>query len=392
MPEFLAPVFQVEEIISRVMPIEAVSPSTTAFVGTTSRGPANKPITVTGQVGFERTFGPLSASFEMGYVIRAFFANGGREAVIVRVKGAGTFPLATEVIGSVKKKTGLYALEKVQRFGLLCLPPVKPGGDTPWSVYRAALRYCKQRRALVIVDSPASWGAETSGGVSSTLTGLTQSRLVLTMGAENAALYFPRLLQADPLQNGQPRLTVTCGAIAGVMARIDTIHGVWKAPAGFEATLNDVLGLQRLLSNAENDRLNSAGVNSLRNIDGRYLVWGGRTLSTNSEWRYVSASRLALFMEASIENGIAWASREPNGEPLWAKLRVVTESFLQNLWREGALLGTTPDKAYFVKCDRSTMAQGDIAKGLIVMLVGFAPLKPAEFVLLQIQIKAAVSA
>ena len=301
-------------------------------------------------------------------------------------------PRATEVIGSVKKKTGLYALEKVQRFGLLCLPPVKPGGDTPWSVYRAALRYCKQRRALVIVDSPASWGAETSGGVNSTLTGLTQSRLVLTMGAENAALYFPRLLQADPLQNGQPRLTVMCGAIAGVMARIDTIHGVWKAPAGLEATLNDVLGLQRLLNNAENDRLNPAGVNSLRNIDGRYLVWGGRTLSTNSEWRYVSVSRLALFMEASIENGIAWASFEPNGEPLWAKLRVVTESFLQNLWREGALLGTTPDEAYFVKCDRSTMTQGNIEKGLIVMLVGFAPLKPAEFVLLQIQIKAAVSA
>ena len=167
---------------------------------------------------------------------------------------------------------------------------------------------------------------------------------------------------------------------------------MWKAPAGLEATLNDVLGLQRLLSNAENDRLNQAGVNSLRNIDGRYLVWGGRTLSTNSEWRYVSVSRLALFMEASIENGIAWASLEPNGEPLWAKLRVVTESFLQNLWREGALLGTTPNEAYFVKCDRSTMAQSDIAKGLIVMLVGFAPLKPAEFVFLQIQIKAAVSA
>lgn len=385
MPEFLAPGAQVEEITSKVMSIEAVSTSTTAFVGTTSRGPANKPITVTSQVGFERTFGPLSASFEMGYVIRAFFANGGREAVIVRVKGTGAFPRATEVIGSVKKKTGLYALEKVQRFGLLCLPPVKPGGDTPWSVYRAALRYCKQRRALVIVDSPASWGAETSGGVNSTLT-------ALTMGAENAALYFPRLLQADPLQNGQPRLTVTCGAIAGVMARIDTIHGVWKAPAGLEATLNDVLGLQRLLKNAENDRLNPAGVNSLRNIDGWYLVWGGLTLSTNSEWRYVSVSRLALFMEASIENGIAWASLEPNGEPLWAKLRVVTESFLQNLWREGALLGTTPNEAYFVKCDRSTMTQGNIEKGLIVMLVGFAPLKPAEFVLLQIQIKAAVSA
>ena len=253
MPEFIAPEVFIEETSFRMKPIEAVPTSTTAFVGTTSLGPANSPVIVTSYVDFERAFGPLSASYEMGYVVRSFFANGGQEAVIVRVKGAGTFPRASEMIGSRKKKTGLYALEKVAEFGLLCLPPVKPGGDMPWSVYRTALGYCKQRRALVLVDSPASWGAMPSGGVSSALTGLMQSRLVSTDGSENAALYFPRIRQADPLQNGQARVTVACGAIAGVMARIDTARGVWKAPAGLDATLNDVLGLQRSLNDGEND-------------------------------------------------------------------------------------------------------------------------------------------
>lgn len=392
MPEFIAPGVYIEETSFRMKSIEAVSTSTTAFVGTTSLGPANSPATVTSYADFERTFGPLATSHEMGYAVRAFFANGGREAIIVRVKGAGTFPRATELIGSRKKKTGLYALEKVQRFGLLCLPPVKPGGDMPWSVYRAALGYCKQRRALVLVDSPASWGATPADGASRALAGLTQSRLASTDGAENAALYFPRILQADPLQKDQLRVTVPCGAIAGVMARIDAARGVWKSPAGLEATLNDVLGLQRSLSDGENGLLNPAGINCLRNMNGGYVVWGARTLSTHSEWKYVPVRRLALFIEASIENGIVWASFEQNEESLWTKLRAQVESFLLNLFRQRALQGTKQDEAYFVKCDRSTMTQGDIEKGLITVLVGFAPVKPAEFVLLRIQAKTALPA
>ena len=188
MPEFSAPGAYVEETSFRMKSIEGVSTSTTAFVGTTSLGPANSPVTVTSYVDFERAFGPLSASYEMGYVVRSFFANGGREAIIVRVVGAKALPRATDMIGSRKKKTGLYALEKVAEFGLLCLPPVKPGGDLPWSVYRAALGYCKQRRALVLVDSPASWGATPLDGASRALTGLTQSRLASIEGGENAAL------------------------------------------------------------------------------------------------------------------------------------------------------------------------------------------------------------
>lgn len=392
MPEFIAPGVYVEELPVEMKPIEGVPTSTTAFVGTTSLGPVNSPVTVTSYVEYERTFGPLAASCEMGYVVRAFFDNGGRKAVIVRVKGAGTFPRTTELIGSRKKKTGLYALEKVKGFGLLCLPPVKPGGDTSWSIYRAALGYCKQRRALVLVDSPASWGIQPLEGTSRAMAGLTQSRLASTDGAENAALSFPRIIQADPLQNGQPRVTVACGAIAGVMARIDTTRGVSKAPVGLDATLNDVLGLQYSLSTSENDLLNPAGINCVRPMSGRYVVWGGRTLSTNNEWKYIPVRRLALFVEASIENGILWASFEQNGEPLWTKLRALVESFLQNMWKQGVLQGTKPDEAYFVKCDRSTMTQGDIEKGLITVLVGVAPLRPTEFVLLRIQTKTAVPA
>jgi len=177
-----------------------------------------------------------------------------------------------------------------------------------------------------------------------------------------------------------------------VHARIDAARGVWKVPAGVDATLNDVLGLQRSLSDGENGLLNPAGINCLRSMNGRYVVWGGRTLSTNSEWKYVSVRRLALFIEASIESGILWASFEPNGEPLWAKLREQAGSFLLNIWRQGAMQGAKPEEAYFMTCDRSTMTQLDIEKGLLNMFIGFAPVKPAEFVVLRIQIKAAVPA
>jgi len=207
---------------------------------------------------------------------------------------------------------------------------------------------------------------------------------------ENAALYFPRLRMPDPLQEGRLANFAPCGAVAGVFARTDSDRGVWKAPAGIDATLNGVAELTVKLTDGENGQLNPLGVNCLRAFPeiGR-VVWGARTLrgadSLASEWKYVPVRRLALFIEESLFRGTKWVVFEPNDEPLWAQIRLNVGAFMQNLFRQGAFQGRSPREAYFVKCDRETTTQNDINLGIVNIVVGFAPLKPAEFVVIKLQ-------
>jgi hypothetical protein len=219
--------------------ITGVPTSIVAFVGATSRGPSNKPTVATSVAAFERSFGTLSASYEMGYVIRLFFANGGDHAVIVRVKGKGRGkPPLSDLIGSRTKKTGLYALEQQDRFNVLCLPPVDPGGDTSWDLYEAALDYCRERKAMLLIDPPASWAAHAGNGGTGVLAAFNQSPLPSMNGRGNGILYFPRVVVSDPLQQASSRTVVGCGAIAGLFAKLDNQRGVWKSPAGTGAILS----------------------------------------------------------------------------------------------------------------------------------------------------------
>ena len=296
---------------------------------------------------------------------------------------------ATEINGSLNDKTGIFALEKADLFNLLCIPPPTRDADTDPTVYQAAIQYCTDRRAMLIVDPPAAWGARAETAAANARAGLGDLNLAGT-AARNAALYFPRVVQADPLRDRQLDTFVPCGIIAGVMARTDAQRGVWKAPAGLDAALNGIQGLQVNLTDDENGQLNPLGINCLRSfpISGR-VVWGARTLrgadQLADEYKYVPVRRTALFLEESLYRGTQWVVFEPNDEPLWAQIRLNLGAFMQNLFRQGAFQGKTPREAYFVKCDKETTTQNDINLGIVNILVGFAPLKPAEFVIIKIQ-------
>lgn len=296
---------------------------------------------------------------------------------------------ATDIVGDKDQKTGMYALEKADLFNLLCIPPDTREGETLKEVYQAAMKYCVDRRAVLVVDPPAAWGANKETAAATARDGL--SALGLTgVEARNAALYFPRVIQSDPLRENQLDTFVPCGIIAGVMARTDVNRGVWKAPAGLDAAINGVQGLQVNLNDPENGMLNPLGINCLRSfpISGR-VVWGSRTLrgadQLADEYKYVPVRRTALFIEESLYRGLKWVVFEPNDEPLWAQIRLNVGAFMQNLFRQGAFQGKTPREAYFVKCDGETTTQNDINLGIVNIVVGFAPLKPAEFVIIKLQ-------
>jgi phage tail sheath protein FI len=207
---------------------------------------------------------------------------------------------------------------------------------------------------------------------------------------ENGAAFFPRLRLADPLNNGQLRTFAPSGVVAGVYATTDGTRGVWKAPAGIGATLNGVQNLTYQLNDQENGTLNPLGLNCFRTFP-LYgpILWGARTLvgadAMANQWKYVPVRRTALYLEESLFRGTKWVVFEPNDEPLWAAIRLNVGSFMQQLFQKGAFQGKTPDQAYFVKCDGETTTQADIDQGIVNILVGFAPLKPAEFVVIQIE-------
>lgn len=295
----------------------------------------------------------------------------------------------TQYEGSRNSKTGLYALEKADLFNLLCIPPASRDGDTANSVYQQAMSYCAERRAMLIVDSPAAWGASPATAALTAKAGLSTLGLSGT-AARNAALYFPRVRQVDPLRDRQVETFVPCGIVAGVMARTDTQRGVWKAPAGLDAALRGIAGLQVSLTDDENGILNPLGINCMRAfpVNGR-VVWGSRTLrgadNLSDDYKYVPVRRLALYIEESLYRGTQWVVFEPNDEPLWAQIRLNVGAFMHNLFRQGAFQGQTPRDAYLVKCDAETTTQNDINLGIVNILVGFAPLKPAEFVIIKLQ-------
>jgi phage tail sheath protein FI len=291
--------------------------------------------------------------------------------------------------GSKNDKTGLFALDRADLFNLLCIPPDTRDGDVPAAVYQTAMTYCAERRAMLIVDSPGAWSRNAATAAADAKNGLADLGLSGN-AARNAALYFPRLRVADPLRDGQVDTFVPCGAVAGIIARTDTARGVWKAPAGLEAAVNGVQGFTVALNDPENGMLNPLGFNCLRAfpVNGR-VVWGARTLrgadQLADEYKYVPVRRTALFIEESLYRGTQWVVFEPNDEPLWAQIRLNVGAFMHGLFRQGAFQGQTPRDAYFVKCDKETTTQDDINRGIVNIVVGFAPLKPAEFVVIKLQ-------
>ena len=288
--------------------------------------------------------------------------------------------------GKEGAKEGLFALEKADLFNLLCLPPyLGDGTGVDTDLISQAAAYCEKRRAFLIVDPPTSWTSKATA-----VAGINDTADKVGTRSKNAALFFPRLRQPNPTRDGQLDDFAPCGAVAGVIARTDAQRGVWKAPAGLDAALVGVPQLSVPLTDAENGELNPIGVNCLRAMPaaGR-VVWGSRTLQgadrLASEWKYLPVRRTALFLEESLYRGTQWVVFEPNDEPLWAQIRLNVGAFMHSLFLQGAFAGTTRRDAYFVKCDSETTTQTHVNLGIVNVVVGFAPLKPAEFVVIKLQ-------
>jgi phage tail sheath protein FI len=294
---------------------------------------------------------------------------------------------AAAYTGDRNLRTGKYLLEDVDLFNIVCVLGDTPGQTVATGIYQDVLAYCAERRAFLLVDPPTEWTH--SDLVSNALTKVTALGLVGT-DARNAAVFYPRVVEADPARGGLAGTFPPCGGIAGVMARTDSQRGVWKAPAGIDASLNGTAGLSDNLTDKENGALNQVGINALRTfpVFGR-VVWGSRTLrgadQAADEYKYLPVRRTALFLEESLYRGLKWVVFEPNDEPLWAQIRLNVGAFMQSLFRQQAFQGKTPAEAYFVKCDKETTTQNDINLGIVNIVVGFAPLKPAEFVIVQLQ-------
>ena len=279
---------------------------------------------------------------------------------------------------AVLARFGLGTLtDRIDLFNILCVP-----GANHAETIGALQTHCQRKRAFLVVDCAES----------ATVTSLNAALPGAIVGASapNSAFYFPWVRASDPLRAGALRNFPPCGYVAGVYARTDSSRGIWKAPAGSDASVNGATALAITMSDAENGQLNPRGINCLRTLPvyGN-VVWGSRTLhgdnDRGSEWKYVPVRRMALFLEESLYRGTQWVVFEPNDEPLWAQIRLNIGAFMQNLFRQGAFQGKSPREAYFVKCDRETTTQTDINLGIVNILVGFAPLKPAEFVVIKLQ-------
>ena len=288
----------------------------------------------------------------------------------------GTAPLATDYTAAYN-----VARSDVDLFNLLVLPPdaAPAPGATLKDLWGEASALCNEERAFLIMDPDPSWvdTQSASSGVNALRIGLTK---------DYSAVYFPRL---KIVENGREHVIGAAGAMAGLYARTDASRGVWKAPAGSEADVRGVLGVDVLMSDLQNGAINPVGVNAIRLFPEGVISWGARTMdgadAFASEYKYIPIRRLALFIEESLYRGLKWAVFEPNDDPLWASIRLNVGAFMHDLFRKGAFAGGKPSDAYFVKCDKETTTANDQNLGIVNIWVGFAPLKPAEFVVLYLQ-------
>jgi uncharacterized protein len=308
----------------------------------------------------------------------------------------GTDLIDADVVGvDGDPASGIYTLRKTDIFNLLCIPPLTAGAtgtDVFLGTWTAASTLCRDHRALLVVDAPVGWTITAAIDTHPANSGIGAFS---ALDRNHSAIYFPRLLAPDPMQENKLESFAPCGAVAGVMSRTDSARGVWKAPAGIDANLTGVLGLSiadnpGTLSDSDVGKLSPLGINSLRGLPTiGNVVWGARTLEgadiLASQWKYIPVRRLALFIEESLFRGTQWVVFEPNDEPLWAQIRLNVGAFMQTLFQQGAFQGSSPKDAFFVKCSSETTTQTDIDNGVVNILVGFAPLKPAEFVVIQIQ-------
>jgi phage tail sheath protein FI len=395
---YLSPGVYVEEVDRGSKPIEAVGTNTVGFLGESAKGPVNEPVLITNWSTFVKTFGDFAqCSPHLAHAVYGFFNNGGSRCFIVNVGGGAEETELTQAIAAGDKKDGkdkdkapvpapkagpvdkdaLYIGRDRgpgQRSGIKCFEEVDeiaivaaPGQISP-AVQDALLTHCETRKdRFAILDSPES----IQGGI---------DRLPKPRDSKYGAYYFPWIQVYDP-DRGNVYVPPS-GHIAGVYSRTDSERGVHKAPAN--ETIRGALGLKYAVSKGEQDLLNPKGINAIRNLNGAVRIWGARTLSTDPSWRYINVRRLFIMVESSIERATQWVVFEPNDHRLWKRVTRTISSFLTLLWRNGALMGTSPEQAFYVKCDEETNPAEVVDAGQLVVEIGLAPVKPAEFVIFRI--------
>jgi phage tail sheath protein FI len=391
---YLSPGVYVEEVDRGTKPIEAVGTNTVGFLGESTMGPVNQAVLITNWSQFVKTYGDFTQSTHLSHAVYGFFNNGGSRAFIVNVgspssldltdvkgpqpqttdqvkegekkksEGRGTDGLYIGKDGGPGARTGLKCFEEIDEISIVAAP-----GQVSPAVQDALLTHCETRKdRFAILDSPESM----SGGV---------DKLVRPRDSKYGGYYFPWIQVYDP-ERGNVYVPPS-GHIAGVYARTDNERGVHKAPAN--EIVRGALGLKYNVSKGEQDILNPKGVNCIRLMQGGGIrIWGARTLSSDPSWRYINVRRLFIMVETSIERATQWVVFEPNDHRLWKRVTRTISSFLTLVWRNGALMGETPEKAFFVKCDEETNPPEVIDVGQLIVEIGLAPVKPAEFVIFRI--------
>lgn len=370
MSNYQQPGVFVEEISTMADPIEGVGTSTVAFIGRAPQGPVLEPVLVTSWGEFERTFGGLDFSDTGNYLAHAvslFFQNDGRRAYVVRAPKdpeAGTSGSGC--------RSGLESIESLEDVSIVAMPD-----STGVLDQQAMIEHCERMRyRFAVLDSPPD---PHEVGDSHDVRLLRQK---LESAKGYAAIYYPWLQVQDP-GTKMIRTVPPCGAVAGIFARTDMQKGVQKAPAN--ELVKGILGIEVAVDQRDQEELDRINVNVIRKFTGRgYLVWGAKTVSSDSLWKYVPVRRTVIYLEQSISIGTEWAAYEPHDEKTWARVQIPIVSFLTSSWKNGLLLGMKPEEAFLVRCDRTTMTQKDIDEGNLIVEVGVALVRPAEFVIFRI--------
>ncbi|HLU67750.1 MAG TPA: phage tail sheath family protein [Kofleriaceae bacterium] len=390
---YLSPGVYVEEVDRGTKPIEAVGTNTVGFLGESSKGPVNEPVLITNWSQFVKTFGDFAqCSPYLAHAVYGFFNNGGSRCFVVNVGGGGEEQELTAATSDKKdgkddkkaapppknvdkdalyigrdggpgRRSGIKCFEEVDEIAIVCAP-----GQVSPAVQDALLTHCETRKdRFAILDSPET----ITGGI---------DRLPKPRDSKYGAYYFPWIQVYDPDKGNV--FVPPSGHIAGVYSRTDSERGVHKAPAN--EMIRGALGLKYAVSKGEQDLLNPKGINAIRQMNGAVRIWGARTLSSDPSWRYINVRRLFIMVESSIERATQWVVFEPNDHRLWKRVTRTISSFLTLLWRNGALMGTAPEQAFYVKCDEETNPAEVVDAGQLVVEIGLAPVKPAEFVIFRI--------
>src|SRR5438876_2509842 len=404
---YLSPGVYIEEVDRGSKPIEAVGTSTCAFIGESSVGPTNEAVLITNWAQYTRTFGDFTHSTNLAHALYGFFNNGGTKAFICNVapKSVTAEQAAKEAekkeveakktaesgkpapapaaapaaapSGAVNpalyigkdegpgRRTGLNVFNDIPEISLVCAP-----GQSDAAIQDAVISHCENNKyRFAILDSAEELGKD---GI---------AKMPKPRDSQYAAYYFPWIQVYDPEKGNI--FVPPSGHVAGIYARSDSERGVHKAPAN--EIVRGALGLRYNVSKGEQDLLNPKGINCIRlMLGGGIRIWGARTLSSDSSWRYINVRRLFIMVETSIERATQWVVFEPNDHKLWKRVTRTITSFLTLVWRNGALMGESPEKAFYVKCDDETNPPEVIDVGQLIVEIGLAPVKPAEFVIFRI--------